>query len=328
MSTPAVSVIVPVYNVENFIERCVASIAAQTFRDFEAIFVDDCSPDNSMDALHRALELTPITNVKIVRHEANQGLAQTRVDGINAAQGSYIIHVDSDDYVHPDYLELLYKAAIQHDADLVICDFAECHQHEIIDRSQVIPEKSNELVRSLLTGEVFNSVCTKLVKKNLLVKHDIFQIQGLNYLEDKSVSFRVAYFAKKVVHVAQPLYFYDVSNPTALTRLAKQEMIPQAMKLLKLIDSFFAVHPADDTITSGIHVCRALIEGMIVMHGNKSQRHEYLPEIGPFKLCEALKATTLPWHYKVFVFCNKSHLHFLSAFLRLCYKLRAFFKKF
>lgn len=320
ISNPAISVIIPVFNVETYIERCVASIAAQSFRDFEVIFVDDCSPDRSMEVLYAALDRFHIDRVKFIAHDKNMGLAVSRVDGLNASKGSYIIQVDSDDYVHPQYLEKLYEAALSQDADMVICDFYEFDDNEIIEKKQYIPKGRSELVYGFLSGEVFNSVWTKLVKKSLLYDNEIFQIPGLNYLEDKSVAFRMAFFATKVVHVKEPLYYYNISNPNAITRSAKLKMIPQACELLKLIDNFFANHEADRVIIKGIHICRALIYGMIVMHGTPEQYHTFLPAIGAFKLSEVLCAKTIPIHYKLFLICHRYHLNAIVLAIRSCYR--------
>lgn len=325
-ASPAISVIIPIYNVENYIERCVASIASQTFRDFEVIFVDDCSPDASMEVLHAVLGKSSIKNFKIVKHDTNQGLAVSRVDGLKAAQGHYVIHVDSDDYVHPRYLEKLYEAAIGSDADMVMCDFYEFTLHDVVEKKRHLPEQRNELVKGLLTGEVANSVWTKLVKRSLIFDHEIFQIPGLNYLEDKSVSFRIAYFANKVVHIAEPLYYYNIANPSAITRSSKQGMINQAMMLLKLIDQFFACHDHDEIIDRGIHVCRALIAGMVIMHGTKEQIESCMPAIGEFTASEVLEAKTIPTHYKLFILCQKYHLTCISSVIRSCYRSYTAFK--
>ena len=101
---PKVSVIIPVYNVEKYIERCARSLLEQSLKDIEYIFVDDCSPDNSITMLENILKEYPERQplVKILFHEPNRGLAYTRQEGVDAAKGEYIIHCDSDDWVEPE----------------------------------------------------------------------------------------------------------------------------------------------------------------------------------------------------------------------------------
>ena len=119
-----VSIVVPVYNVAPYIEQFARSVFEQTLEDIEHVFVDDCSPDSSMDILLSVLEEYPHRKqkVKIVRHEKNMGISVTRKDGYMKTTGEYVIYVDSDDYLEPRMLELMYAKAKEHDADMIVCD--------------------------------------------------------------------------------------------------------------------------------------------------------------------------------------------------------------
>lgn len=117
---PKVSVIVAVYNVAPFLSKCIASLKAQTLKDFEVILVDDGSTDNSgkiCDAYARG------DNRFKVFHKANGGVASARELGVEKASGLYMIHADPDDWVEPTMLEELYNRATETDADVIICDF-------------------------------------------------------------------------------------------------------------------------------------------------------------------------------------------------------------
>ena len=108
---PKVSVIVPIYNVEKYIERCLRSLFEQTLDDIEYIFVNDCTPDNSMIILEKILKEYPhrIKQVKIINHEQNQGQAGARTSGMKAMTGEYMIHCDPDDWVELDMYEIMFK---------------------------------------------------------------------------------------------------------------------------------------------------------------------------------------------------------------------------
>ena len=96
-----VSILVPIYRVENYIERCAVSILNQSYDDLEIIFVDVCSPDNSMQVLNQVIKKYPkrISQIKIIKHNENKGLAEARKTAVNAATGQYVFHLDSDDYL-------------------------------------------------------------------------------------------------------------------------------------------------------------------------------------------------------------------------------------
>ena len=117
-----VSVIVPIYNVSRFIKRCVESLFNQTLDDVEFIFVNDCTPDDSIDILKKVIADYPDRNTMIINHEVNKGLPAARNTGLKAASGDYIFHCDSDDFIEPTMLNDLYYTACDDNADIVWCD--------------------------------------------------------------------------------------------------------------------------------------------------------------------------------------------------------------
>lgn len=121
---PCVSVVIAVYNVEAYIAQCCHSLFSQTLDGIEYIFVNDHSPDNSIEVVKTVLKEYPArTNqVKIIEHPVNLGVSQTREDGVKAATGEYIIHCDPDDWVETDMYEQMYNRAVAENADLVMCD--------------------------------------------------------------------------------------------------------------------------------------------------------------------------------------------------------------
>lgn len=120
-----VSVIIPIYGVEKFIERCVDTLMQQTLKEVEYIFVNDATPDHSMEVLQDVLARYPERKdcVVVATHEINKGLPAARNTGLQMARGEYIFHCDSDDFVEPDMLETLYTEAVRKQADIVWCDW-------------------------------------------------------------------------------------------------------------------------------------------------------------------------------------------------------------
>ena len=124
MNKPSISVIVPIYGVEKYIERCARSLFKQTISDrCEYIFVNDCTKDRSIDVLQRVIDEYPTLKINILHHSQNKGLAGARNTGLDYASGKYIAHVDSDDYVDEDMLEALYNRAESEGCDIVWCDY-------------------------------------------------------------------------------------------------------------------------------------------------------------------------------------------------------------
>ena len=131
---PKISIIVPVYNVEKYLEKCVRSILAQTFTDFELILVDDGSPDSSGAMCDQFAEQDQ--RVKVI-HKENGGLSDARNAGIEIATGEYLGFVDSDDYIADDMYELLYTNIVKEDADLSICGIYDVYEgKEPVEKQQ------------------------------------------------------------------------------------------------------------------------------------------------------------------------------------------------
>lgn len=169
---PKVSVVVPVYGVEKYIERCARSLFEQTLDDIEYLFIDDCTPDKSVEILKQVMEDYPQRKNKVVIHrmEQNLGQAKVRESGMRSATGEYVIHCDSDDWVHPEMYERLYHYAVTGDYDMVWCDYYRSDGKH----NEYIPQKSDtqavNLVGNMLAGSrsrLIGSVCNRLYKRRL-----------------------------------------------------------------------------------------------------------------------------------------------------------------
>ena len=186
---PKVSVIVPIYNVENYIERCVRSLMEQTLDDIEYIFVNDATPDGSMDILNEVIKDYPqrVPSIRIINNEHNKGVSNTRQRGLENAQGSYIIFVDSDDWAELDMFEEMYNAAIMKTADIVLSDFT----LEFSDGSKPVIHNQapsgytpHDLIRDLLLGTIHGSTCNKLYKMTTITELNVSFPKDIEYCED------------------------------------------------------------------------------------------------------------------------------------------------
>lgn len=212
-----VSVIIPIYKVRNFIERCVCSLFEQTLQDIEYIFVDDASPDDSIDVLKSCVERYPerASHVHILVHEHNQGLPAARNTGLPVATGEYIFHCDSDDFVEKDMLEIMYKVATEKDADMVYCDFyLSFEQNERYMSCSSYETASDMLKVGLLGGNMKYNVWNKLVRRSLYTDNNITFPAGHAMGEDMTM-IRLAACAKSVAYVPKAFYHYVKLNANA-----------------------------------------------------------------------------------------------------------------
>ena len=212
---PKVSVIVPIYGVEKYIVRCATSLFAQTLDDIEFIFIDDCSPDRSMDLLNKEIDKNRLRfaemnwEIQTVRMPTNSGQAAVRRHGIQLAKGQFVIHCDSDDWVEPNMYEKLYNKAIADNLDIVICDYYKSTDLTDVPRCGFLREwiASKEICfRNLLCFNCITSVWNKLCKRHLYEKIKRFPVA--NMWEDYVLTSQLFYYADNFGYLNTPLYHY------------------------------------------------------------------------------------------------------------------------
>ena len=181
MTNPKISVIVPVYKAEHYLARCVDTLLAQTFDDFEVILVDDGSPDNS-GAICDEYALKD-KRVRVI-HQPNAGVSMARQKGLDNARGEYVIHADPDDWVEPDMLKELYAKAKEEDADMVICDFYAHYGEKVVYERQQPSSLDHNTVLCELFKHLHGSCWNKLVRRICFLKFDIHFSEGVSFCED------------------------------------------------------------------------------------------------------------------------------------------------
>lgn len=221
-----VSVIVPVYNVRDYLVRCVENLMNQTLQEVEFIFVEDCSTDDSYQVLTDTLARFPGRqgDVRLIRHEANKGLAMSRADGLDIATGEFIIHSDSDDWTDVTMFEKMYGKAVSEGADICICDFyfagkdGLVRQHPKLDCS-----KPHEvLMRDYLKWK-WNTVWNVLVAREVYERSGARPPVGISFTEDFFLTVRLFQYAVKVTSVDEALYYYNQMNCGSIMHSLKIE---------------------------------------------------------------------------------------------------------
>ena len=228
---PKISVIVPVYNTARYLARCLDSIAAQTFADWECICVDDGSTDESGAMLDA---YAAKDSRFVVLHQENGGVSRARNAGLDAARGEWIAFVDSDDWVEPETYELAWNAAQTHGADLVQWDF--------------LSEKARKNAPKLAFPEGFFSVlknhtyfnpsmCDKLVLRKLIYHNHLLFPENIRLSEDRLFSFQCSLLARRAFHLNRALYHYT-ANASSASHNMTREMILEEVEVVKEMEKF------------------------------------------------------------------------------------------
>lgn len=237
---PKISIIIPVYDVEKFLSRCLDSVLNQTFSDWEAICVNDCSPDNSDKIL--ADYASQDSRIQVINHKKNGGLSAARNTAIQYATGDYIMYLDSDDFIHPQTMELTYALAIRDNSDIVSYTYDRKYRPQLMARKKLglnidsaMPrgiKKKYKLSRlkSFTTDDIFSHVTErshnniKWVIKHcqvwkFLIRRDF--LNGLDFIpgivyEDLPWWSAVMLRHPKITITNLPLYFYFPNFDTSI----------------------------------------------------------------------------------------------------------------
>lgn len=236
MKKAEISVIIPIYNSEKYLSRCIESVLCQSFKDFELILVNDGSVDSSLEICK---EYENKDSRILVIDSENNGSSHARNLGLDAVTGNWIIHIDSDDWIEPSMLKLLYTEAIQANADIAACgiyqDYGYKREEKNYPYSKVEPRDMLYRIDS-----IYSAVWNKLVKKSLYDKYNIRFIDGVTMWDDAAVTTRLRYHSSKTVIIHQPLYHYFCApHDNMCARLGTKEPTSQ-IKVVRFMENYFA----------------------------------------------------------------------------------------
>ena len=245
---PKVSVIIPVYGVEKYIERCARSLFEQTLDDMEFIFIDDCTPDGSINILSNVLESYPlrIKQTQIVKMQMNSVQAEVRRLGTQLATGDYIIHCDSDDWVNADMYKKMWEKAVGEDLDIVVCDFyrSDGNNYQIFKGIyDGVYQNKTVYFSELLKGQVTTAVWNKLVSREIYFSNNIIYPTS-NMWEDFVLNVQLTYYSRRIGYINLPLYFY-FSNPLSICHSNIEQRISQVIDNSNLILRFLHLQGLD-----------------------------------------------------------------------------------
>lgn len=264
-----VSLLVPVYGVEKYIEKCARSLFGQTYPDIEYIFVNDATPDRSIEVLREVAAEYPERSeqIKIIEHPVNKGLSAARNTAIDNSAGEYLWHIDSDDFIEADAVARLVAKAVAEDADIVVFDINEvCGSRVRRRRHSIGSGQTEEYVVRLLLRKTFAGIWCKFIRRDLFTRNGVRFVEGINYGEDYVTSPRVAFYARKIVKLDAPLYNYVVCNTGSITRNINRKCLDDIVRSVDILAGFFAATPYAKYIPM-MKVCNKIA---ILQAGNKN----------------------------------------------------------
>lgn len=322
MEEKKISVIIPVYNVEKYLRRCVESVLNQTFKNFELILVNDGSKDDSLKICKEFEKSDPRV---IVIDTPNRGSSSARNKGMSIASGEWIIHFDSDDWIDRDMLQLLYDKAITEDADIVACgiyeDFGNDNRIEHLYPYDKI-EPHSEIYRVEMQ---YSSVCNKLVRRWLYDKYNIHFVDGVRMWEDLVVTTRLRFYSRKTVIENKCLYHYFCAPRESICVNDLGQYPYSQIKVIEFLSNYFnSLQSSDPIIKKIIASIKVTVKNYMFSIDSEEHYNDWK------KLyCEAdkyilkLKHLPLETRFRLFFVSKLSYKQFLSfrnIYKKICNK--------
>lgn len=261
---PLISICVPVYNVERWIEKCARSLFEQTYPNLEFVFVDDASTDRSMSILSGFMKKYPWLERRIscFYNEHNQGSAYTRKRAIMSAKGDYVFCADADDYLETNAIQLLYSAIKKSNKDMAEGTFI----HHIGSCEQVYMAGTEDYdFRQVLRDETNNHTVPHLIRRNLLMNMDCFPPDGLDYLDDRYLMTCLRFHLQTQASVHSIVYHY-VAHDNSVSSAKGDKHFRCHILFYQQVEHFLRLHNAYEQYTDILAEQKVLDKAALMLH--------------------------------------------------------------
>ena len=236
-----VSILVPFYKVENYVGRCVESLFTQTYKNIEYVFVNDCTPDGSMEVINEKIDKYGMNDkCKMIIHNQNQGISASRNDCLDNMTGDFFLFIDSDDYIDKDMVELLVDAAIKEDADISGCGYIEEYADHSVEHPQIYTNNHDEMMRAITLLTIKGVMWKLLVRSTIVTEHkdEVRFIPDRNMVDDYLFCCQIFYYAKRFASVDRCMYHWIQYNPNNYTHTTVFAVESQAAAIRKTEDFY------------------------------------------------------------------------------------------
>lgn len=240
MVIPRISVIVTIFNVEQYIEKCARCLLEQSMQDIEYVFVNDASTDRSMERLDNIINEYPfrLSWIKIINHDNNKGVACARNTGLMNVTGKFVTYVDSDDWIDKDMYENMYSLGISTNADIVGCNFVKEYGDYSESICQCYVDDNKECIRKLLLGKLFPSLWSQIVKRDLYVHNNLSFAEKVDVGEDLAMNVQLYSYASKIKYSPIAFYHYRKTNPNSYCNVRGLKAINSDIKVAEMVSVF------------------------------------------------------------------------------------------
>lgn len=231
-----VSILVPFYKVENYVGRCVESLFTQTYKNIEYVFVNDCTPDGSMEVINEKIDKYGMNDkCKMIIHNQNQGISASRNDCLDNMTGDFFLFIDSDDYIDKDMVELLVDAAIKEDADISGCGYIEEFADHSVEHPQKYTNDHGDMMRAITLLTIKGVMWKLLVRSTIVTEHkdEVRFIPDRNMVDDYLFCCQIFYYAKRFASVDRCMYHWIQYNPNNYTHTTVFAVESQAAAIRK-----------------------------------------------------------------------------------------------
>lgn len=321
-----VSICVPIYGVEKYIERCVVSLFEQTYSNLEYIFVNDCSLDNSIQILNSVLDRYPQrrANAKVVNHSVNKGLAAARNTALLYCTGDFVLHVDSDDYIIKNCIELLVKEQLKGNFDIVSSPYLVKYSSNQGTVDQIKYSSKRKYLIELVNRSTPYHIWGRLIRRDLYLDNDIRAIEGCDMAEDYQVIPKLLYYAKTFSSIDIPVYEYNCVNENSYSNNFSERKIYQTLFSIKSIILFFENKDVDlYEIAQKAYIVE--LAKSIIMASVKSSNSSFYVNL----ISESRKYTmyykNVPLAYRIPLYISKRN--FVKIYSVLGFALKNFLKE-
>ena len=235
-----ISILVPVYGVAQYIEACAISLFEQSYTDLEYIFVDDCTPDNSMEVLAEVVSRYPLRQqqVRIIHHEHNRGLGAARATALEAATGEFVMVVDSDDVLPLDAVAILWQRQQETAADMIDGAFCQLRGQDLT--APILPYHGSQdsmLRLMLIQNTVSHQLWGRLVRRSIYTDNDINSIEGVNMAEDYAVTPRLLYCSTRA-YTDEVVYYYRLNESSTFAEHLTEKHMKSYLRAHQAVVSF------------------------------------------------------------------------------------------
>lgn len=236
-----VSILVPFYKVEKYVGRCVESLFSQTYNNIEYVFVNDCSPDESIEVINEYIAKYGVADkCKMIVHEENQGISASRNDCLDNMTGDYFLFVDSDDYIDSNMVELLVEAAVKENADISGCGYIEEYADHSVEHPQKYTNDHDEMMRAITLLTIKGVMWKLLVRSTIVTEHrdEVRFIPNRNMVDDYLFCCQIFYYAQRFAGVDRCMYHWIQYNPNNYTHTTIFAVESQAAAIRKTEDFY------------------------------------------------------------------------------------------